>query len=93
MNRSHKINILTQLIQGKELCSGDFYASNTNQYFVGIKNAGIDLQETWTANKNNTGRHLERSLVREGDNVYRAVKHLMKLQGKPDNHQKNKHEI
>ncbi len=78
----YKINILRQLIQGKELCSGDFYASNTNQYFAGIKNAGIELQEIWTANKNNTGRHLERSLVMEGDNINKAVKHLMKLQGK-----------
>ncbi len=79
---THKIKILKQFLSGAELSSSDINASNSNQYFVGIKNQGIELKEVWEANESNTGRHLNRSLVMEGDNIERAEKYLKKLQGR-----------
>lgn len=79
---THKITILKKLLSGAELSSSDMFASNSNQYFVDIKNHGVELKEVWTPNKQNPGRHLERSLVLNEDNISIAVKYLRKLQRK-----------
>jgi len=83
MNRkSNLITILNDLIQGHKLTSIDRNSSNTNQYFKTIKDNGIHLVEEWKPNHENRGRHKERTLHRDHDNVTRAKKYLLKLENK-----------
>ena len=76
---THKITILQKLLTGVALSSNDIFASNSNQYFVNIKNQGIELKEVWTANSTNPGRHLERSLELNPENIGKVVTYLRKL--------------
>ena len=83
MNRkSNLTKILHDLIQGQKLTSIDRNSSNTNQYFKTIKDNGIHLVEEWKPNQENQGRHKERSLHRDHDNVTRAKKFLLRLENK-----------
>lgn len=80
---THTINILTQLIEGKSLCSSDIMASNSNQYFNQIKNNNVELIEVWKPNIKNAGKHKERSLKQTEENIKRANDYLNSLLGKP----------
>ncbi len=73
---SHTMTILKRLLEGETLISSDIFASNTNQYFVGIKNQGIKLTE-W--NDLREGRHLKRKLDTAPDNIKRANEFLNRL--------------
>lgn len=44
---SYTALILKELLDGKILKSSDKYFVNANQYFVEIKNNGIELIEVW----------------------------------------------
>lgn len=74
------ITILHDLINGKCVTSIDTRASNTNQYFKTIKDHGIILVEEWKPNKHNRGKHKERSLNLDPQNLNRAKTFLSKLQ-------------
>ena len=83
MNRkSNLTRILHDLIQGQKLTSIDRSSSNTNQYFKTIKDNGIHLIEEWKPNLENQGRHKERSLHRDPENVTRAKNFLLRLESK-----------
>ncbi len=78
---SHLINILSDLIAGKERTSIDTKASNSNQYFGTIKNQGIELIEVWRPNLTNKGRSKHRRLNPTEENISKAKEYLAKLQG------------
>ena len=71
---------LKRLIAG-EVLAGIPPAKNSNQYFSKIKKHGIELVEVWTPNLDRPGRHLERSLHQDRDNIERAKKYLDALSG------------
>ncbi len=79
---SYTITILKRLLEGEAMSSSDAIASNSNQYFKIIKDHGIALVEVMTPNITNSGKHKERSLYQEAENVDRARNYLKKLQGK-----------
>ncbi len=72
---------MKKLLTGKAIISSDIFASNSNQYFRTIKKHGIALVEVWKPNKNNAGRHKERSLHQTAENIKRAKKYLEALKG------------
>lgn len=76
---THTINILKDLIKGKTLISSDIRASNSNQYFNNIKNKGIELIEEV---KPIEGRHKQRRLKLNEENLKRANNYLSSLLGK-----------
>lgn len=71
--------ILESLLRGETLISSDVFASNSNQYFVKIKNDGIELIE-W--NIPDDGMHLKRRLNVTDENIKKAKNFLAKLQSK-----------
>ena len=80
MNKSsHTINILKDLIAGKTLTSSDIRASNSNQYFMKIKNHNIQLIEEIIPSE---GKHKQRSLEPSEENLVRADEYLNSLLGK-----------
>jgi hypothetical protein len=79
---SHTVTILQKLLNGETLISSDVFASNTNQYFVKIKDNGIELIE-W--NDPREGRHLKRRLNMTDKNVELAENYLNRLLGKKTN--------
>ena len=79
---THTITILKLLLEGKKLSSNDMFISNANQYFVHIKNQGIELVEEWKPNLTNDGRHKERRLLKSIENIKRAKAYLQILLGK-----------
>ncbi len=79
---THTITILKLLLEGKKLSSNDMFISNANQYFVHIKNQGIELVEEWKLNLTNDGRHKERRLLKSIENIKRAKAYLQILLGK-----------
>ncbi len=81
MKTGYKIEILKKLLSGMTLKSNDVYASNSNQYFKSIKDQGVSLDEVWTPNIYNDGKHKERSLTMDEDNISRAASLLRWLQG------------
>ena len=80
MNDSYVILILKRLLSGETLSSQAVQASNANQYFCTIKNAGIELIEVRTSNIRNKGTHLKRSLSTRKENIKRTVDYLKRLQ-------------
>jgi len=80
--KSNLKRILEELLIGKKLTSIDRGISNTNQYFHTLKKMGIELVEEWKPNKHNEGRHKERSLKNDNENIDRAKNYLLKLQRK-----------
>ena len=80
-NKTHTVKILERLLVGETISSNDVFASNSNQYFGQIKKNGIALVEVWQKNITNTGRHKERSLYWEKENLLRAENYLKKLKG------------
>ncbi len=81
MKTGYTITILKKLLSGAALSSNDIFASNSNQYFCGLKDQGIELDEVWVSNDSNTGQHLARSLSIDGDNIAKALSLLRRLQG------------
>jgi hypothetical protein len=80
--QSHTVKIMQKLLNGETLISSDVFASNTNQYFVQIKDQGVRLVE-W--NDPTEGRHLKRQLDMTEKNIETANNYLKKLLGKkPD---------
>ena len=79
---SYKARILEALLEGRKLCSNDVFASNSNQYFNQIKQAGIELVETYVKNISNKGKHKLRWLNESIENITKAKKLLKTLQGK-----------
>jgi hypothetical protein len=79
---THIIHILSELLQGKSLCSNDIFASNSNQYFNTIKHQGIELIEVWKPNLTNSGKHKDRRLNQTIENIKKAEQYLNKLRGK-----------
>ena len=80
-SKTHTIRILERLLAGETISSNDVFASNSNQYFRQIKKNGIALIEVWQKNITNAGKHKERSLYWEKDNLLRAGAYLRKLKG------------
>lgn len=78
--QTHIITIMKLLIKGEAVSSIDQLASNSNQYFSKIKKNGIALVEVWEPNRTNTGRHKERSLHQDPENIKRAKEYLDGLQ-------------
>lgn len=78
---SHTSKILQKMLQGETVISSDVFASNTNQYFVQIKDQCIELIE-W--NEPTEGKHLKRKLNMTDENIARAKKYLNKLLGISD---------
>lgn len=81
-NLSYTAIILKELLDGKTLKSSDKYFVNANQYFVEIKNNGIELIEVWKPNKKGRGNHKERRLNQSIENIKKALKLFFKLTGK-----------
>ena len=79
---THKAAILKRLLGGERLISSDILASNANQYFIEIKEQGIELIEEWKPNKANNGKHKERRLLQTKENIERAKAYLNRVQGK-----------
>lgn len=78
---THLITILRKLLDGATMKSSDQFIVNANQYFGTIKKHGIELVEVWKPNLTNSGRHKERSLHQTIENIKRAEKYLLNLQG------------
>jgi hypothetical protein len=76
---THLVNIMSDLLDGKEMTANDVFASNSNQYFCTIKNNGIELIEVRKPNLNNKGSHLERRLNKTNENLDKAKSYLEKL--------------
>lgn len=85
---THLVNILNDLLKGKELASIDIRASNSNQYFCTIKNNGIELIEVNKPNLTNKGTHLARRINPSDKNIKRAKTYLEKLKGIKANNEK-----
>ncbi len=81
MKTSHTITILKKFLSGAALSSNDIFASNSNQYFCGLKDHGIELDEELVPNTDNGYKHKERSLAMDEDNIAKAVSLLRRLQG------------
>ena len=79
---THKAAILKRLLEGARLVSSDIMASNANQYFIEIKEQGIELIEEWKPNRTNNGKHKERRLLQTKENIERAKAYLNRVQGK-----------
>ena len=73
---SYTCTLLTYLLEGKSITAFTVPASNSNQYIDQIKNAGINLIETYEPNLNRGGRHKVRSLHQSPENVKRAKAYL-----------------
>ena len=78
---THLATILKELLDGKKMKSSDQFIVNANQYFGTIKKHGIELVEVWKPNLLNSGRHKERSLHQTIENIKKAEKYLLSLQG------------
>lgn len=86
---SYTMIILSDFLNGKTLTSTDKNYSNTNQYFDKIKKRGIELQEIKVKNRNNSQKHLERSLVKNKDNIQKARDYLSFLAERNGKRNKN----
>jgi hypothetical protein len=78
---THIIKIIERFLAGETISSNDVFASNSNQYFGTIKKNGIALVEVWQNNITNRGRHKERSLYWDKENLLRAGSYLRRLKG------------
>ncbi len=74
--KSYTMNILIDLLDGKQLTATDKHYSNTNQYFNKIKKRGIELVEMPVQNKHNSQKHLKRFLVKSEKNIEKAKNYL-----------------
>ncbi|OCL95671.1 hypothetical protein [Aliarcobacter thereius] len=74
--KSYTMNILIDLLDGKQLTATDKHYSNTNQYFNKIKKRGIELVEMPVQNKQNSQKHLKRFLVKSEENIKKAKDYL-----------------
>ena len=79
--QTHTARILKKLIDGETMISSDVLASNSNQYFVQIKDQGIELVE-WFDHED--GRHKKRKLNRTPENIKKAETYLARLRGNAD---------
>mgnify|MGYP000187348023 FL=1 len=70
--KSYTMNILIDLLDGKQLTATDKHYSNTNQYFGKIKKRGIELVEIQVQNKQNSQKHLKRFLAKSEENIKKA---------------------
>lgn len=87
---SYTMIILSDFLNGKTLTATDKNYSNTNQYFDKIKKRGIELLEIKVKNRNNSQKHLERSLVKNKDNIQKARDYLSFLTERNNKRNKNK---
>lgn len=74
--KSYTMNILIDLLDGKQLTATDKHYSNTNQYFNNIKKRGIELVEIEVQNKQNSQKHLKRFLAKSEENIKKAKNYL-----------------
>ena len=74
--KSYTMNILIDLLDGKQLTATDKHYSNTNQYFNNIKKRGIELVEIPVQNKHNSQKHLKRFLAKSELNIKKAKDYL-----------------
>ena len=74
--KSYTMDILIDLLDGKQLTATDKHYSNTNQYFNKIKKRGIELVEMPVQNKHNSQKHLKRFLVKSEENIKKAKNYL-----------------
>ena len=74
--KSYTMNILIDLLDGKQLTATDKHYSNTNQYFGKIKKRGIELVEIQVQNKQNSQKHLKRFLAKSEENIKKAKDYL-----------------
>ena len=74
--KSYTMDILIDLLDGKQLTATDKHYSNTNQYFNNIKKRGIELVEIQVQNKHNNQKHLKRFLAKSEENIKKAKDYL-----------------
>ena len=74
--KSYTMDILIDLLDGKQLTATDKHYSNTNQYFRKIKKRGIELVEIEVQNKHNDQNHLKRFLAKSEENIKKAKDYL-----------------
>ena len=74
--KSYTMNILIDLLDGKQFTATDKHYSNTNQYFPKIKKRGIELVEIQVQNKHNSQKHLKRFLAKSEENIKKAKDYL-----------------
>ena len=74
--KSYTMDILIDLLDGKQLTATDKHYSNTNQYFGKIKKRGIELVEIKVQNKHNSQKHFKRFLAKSEENIKKAKNYL-----------------